>query len=464
MSSFLISITSSSILTFLLLAVPETFLLLQLSSLRIFLLNIVSINNFFITATIVAFLFFNIIAVCNIFIASLVLTINSKKNKLLGSIISFRNKTEEITTSEELFLQIDRTIKKIANNTKNSYFFFNDFDRFEKLKKEAIVLNGDENHLRTIKNWITKNKLNYVIKNSMENPPEIQEILDELNATIIFSIKSGGEIIGFLEIEGRKIKKIIAEIISELLTIASDKLVKIALFEKVLETEKQLQEAKYFQETDKMVSLIAHEIRTPLTSIVFNLDVIADSYQTEGIIDEEFLEIAREELKRLNETVDKMLVYGRNINLEPKSGNFENFLNNIKKSLSHETVNFIIEDKTKNQTYNMDWDKLRHIFINIITNATKEIQKINLKNGKILITIKEYGNFIKIEIANNGPKIPEKIKNEIFEPFFTTKKDGNGLGLAICDKIVKIWGGKIKIKSTKEYPVIFSINLPKTEK
>ncbi len=456
-----IKLSFTTIFIFLLLAIPETFLLLQLSSLRIFLLNIISINNFFITATVVAFVFFNLIAFSNIFLASFIQTINSKKNKLLAFVMSFRKRTEKITTTEELFLQMDKTIKKIVKNSQTTFFFLNETDEFEKLK-QTTTINFFRKSLYTIKKWIEKNKLSYILENSMENPPEIQKSMEDLQAKIIFPIKSGGKIIGFLKIDGKKIKKITAEIISELLVIASDKLVKIALFEKVLETEKQLQEAKYFQETDKMVSLIAHEIRTPLTSVVFNLDVIADSYQTEGVIDEEFLDIARDELKRLNETVDKMLVYGRNIILEPQKSDFETFITNIKKSLSHETVEIIFDNKTKNKQFSLDWDKLRHIFLNIITNATKEISKIDLKTGKILVTINETENNIKIEIANNGPEIPKEIKDEIFEPFFTTKKEGNGLGLAICDKIVKIWGGKIKIKSSKEFPVIFSITLPKT--
>jgi signal transduction histidine kinase len=58
--------------------------------------------------------------------------------------------------------------------------------------------------------------------------------------------------------------------------------------------------------------------------------------------------------------------------------------------------------------------------------------------------------FIKIQISDNGSRIPETIQDKIFDVFFTTKKTGNGLGLAVCDVIIKNHGGIIKLDSLPE--------------
>jgi signal transduction histidine kinase len=68
--------------------------------------------------------------------------------------------------------------------------------------------------------------------------------------------------------------------------------------------------------------------------------------------------------------------------------------------------------------------------------------------------------FVKIQISNNGPKIPEEALNVIFEPFFTTKELGTGIGLYVCKKIIEInHGGKIECQSD-DNSTVFSVYLP----
>jgi len=86
--------------------------------------------------------------------------------------------------------------------------------------------------------------------------------------------------------------------------------------------------------------------------------------------------------------------------------------------------------------------------------------------GKIQITLQnceslEKGRYgIEIEIADTGSGIPADIRDRIFEPSFTTKKEGNGLGLAFANQIVKQHGGEITFSSKENYGTVFSIFLP----
>ena len=69
---------------------------------------------------------------------------------------------------------------------------------------------------------------------------------------------------------------------------------------------------------------------------------------------------------------------------------------------------------------------------------------------------------IEISISDNGPGIPDAIKDKIFQPFFTTKPagQGTGLGLSLSYDIVKAHGGEIKVKSHVGEGTTFSIQLP----
>ncbi len=80
---------------------------------------------------------------------------------------------------------------------------------------------------------------------------------------------------------------------------------------------------------------------------------------------------------------------------------------------------------------------------------------------KLTIKTRNEVNSITVEIEDNGPGIPEEIKDKILQPFFTTKKgtQGTGLGLSITHDIVKAHGGELKIDSTEGRGTIFSIIL-----
>ncbi|MFN2437479.1 MAG: sensor histidine kinase, partial [Desulfotignum sp.] len=82
----------------------------------------------------------------------------------------------------------------------------------------------------------------------------------------------------------------------------------------------------------------------------------------------------------------------------------------------------------------VDANKFKQIFINLILNAIQAMEP----QGTIHISTRCTPESLFIHIADNGPGIPDHIKEQIFEPFFTKRKDatGTGLGLYLCRKII----------------------------
>jgi len=109
-------------------------------------------------------------------------------------------------------------------------------------------------------------------------------------------------------------------------------------------------------------------------------------------------------------------------------------------------------------------NQLSQVFINLIVNAAQAIKSQNRSSlGKIMIKAVQEENNIRIEIADDGPGIPEENLTKIFEPFFTTKEvgQGTGLGLSIAyDIIVNKHGGKITAESTPGKGASFILVLP----
>jgi signal transduction histidine kinase len=74
-------------------------------------------------------------------------------------------------------------------------------------------------------------------------------------------------------------------------------------------------------------------------------------------------------------------------------------------------------------------------------------------------TISESDRVI-VQVKDTGKGIPELVRNKIFDLYFTTKKDGGGVGLAVCQNIIKAHDGKIDFESTEGEGTIFTIVLP----
>ncbi len=103
-----------------------------------------------------------------------------------------------------------------------------------------------------------------------------------------------------------------------------------------------------------------------------------------------------------------------------------------------------------------DPDKLKQVFINIITNG---LQAMN-DGGSLSISTEQSSGHIEIRISDEGIGIAEENLQQIFEPFYTTRDNGSGLGLSISYKIIEAHEGDISVESQPSGGTTFIVQLP----
>jgi signal transduction histidine kinase len=103
--------------------------------------------------------------------------------------------------------------------------------------------------------------------------------------------------------------------------------------------------------------------------------------------------------------------------------------------------------------------QLGQVLLNMLLNAVQSLEK----PGEIQFASMAYADTILIKIRDTGPGIPPEILLRIFDPFFTTKQvgQGTGLGLTVCNDIVKSHGGRIDVDTTLGQGTTFTIVLPR---
>jgi signal transduction histidine kinase len=106
-----------------------------------------------------------------------------------------------------------------------------------------------------------------------------------------------------------------------------------------------------------------------------------------------------------------------------------------------------------------DPDRLNQVWSNLLMNAYHAVRGRN--NPAIMIFTESMGDHVRVRIHDNGPGIPEAIREKIWDPFFTTKEqgEGTGLGLSIVRRIVEEHGGTVRF-TTDDHGTEFIVDLP----
>ena len=222
------------------------------------------------------------------------------------------------------------------------------------------------------------------------------------------------------------------------------------------------------QRKNDLVMYLAHDIRTPLTSVIGYLNLLDEApdmparqkekylhvslnkaYQLEKMINE-FFEITRYNLQQINLTKETIDLYYMLVQLSDGLSPLLAANGNTARLIAEETL-----------TVYGDPDKLARVFNNVLKNAAA----YSYPNTEIIIAAKVKSDVVEISFQNKGNTIPKEKLSAIFEKFYRldearTSNTGNaGLGLAIAKEIVTLHGGTISAVSENNI-VKFLISLP----
>lgn len=221
--------------------------------------------------------------------------------------------------------------------------------------------------------------------------------------------------------------------------------------------EVQLAQSEKLAALGKMSAVLAHEIKTPLTSIKLNTDMLIESLQLNSD-DLNSFNIISKEINRMNNLVKEVLQFSRQVELNYSTANIREIIENILSETHNKTElqNISVVNKTNDQQIEIDVERIKQVLLNMIDNSIEAMQE----GGSIEISSAKNSsaNELKLFIKDNGNGISDGLK--IFEPFFTTKVSGTGLGLSISQKIIEQHKGNLKLVSSKPGETIFEIMLP----
>lgn len=217
-----------------------------------------------------------------------------------------------------------------------------------------------------------------------------------------------------------------------------------------------------------MAAGIAHEINQPLNSIKVTADSIlmwfksGQSYQKE-----EFLEDVQT-ISQQATRIANIIKYIRDLirsHQQTTSQRFNmaqaitNAVNMLTPQLNAARVSLTLDLEDKTLEVNGSLVHMEHVILNLINNALEALESTQQATKKITIQTRLEDRII-VLISDNGPGIPEAIKDKLFTPFFTTKGTGMGLGLSIVKSVITSHGGQITVTNNKPCGAVFRLAFP----
>lgn len=234
----------------------------------------------------------------------------------------------------------------------------------------------------------------------------------------------------------------------------------------VRESQRVAREAE--QRKNDLIVYLAHDLKTPLTSVIGYLTLLRDEGQISEKLREKYLLISLEKAERLEDLINEFFEITRfnlsNLTLELSKVNLTRMLEQI----TYEFQPMFVEKNLKCELsmeadvmMKLDVNKMQRVFDNLLRNAIN----YSFENKTIEITVIQDEREIIIRFYNNGNTIPEEKLERIFEQFYrldTSRGSGTGgagLGLAIAKEIIELHGGSITALSEDE-KIEFEVRIP----
>ncbi|VAW99491.1 diguanylate cyclase/phosphodiesterase (GGDEF & EAL domains) with PAS/PAC sensor(s) [hydrothermal vent metagenome] len=260
--------------------------------------------------------------------------------------------------------------------------------------------------------------------------------------------------------------------ITHFLAIKEDITEKRRLENEVKQRNRELAQAQALAVVGRMSSMIAHDLRNPLSSIKMGLQIFGkrvDKQHEQSWNEEakELRQIALEQVRYMENILADLLQFSRPdaLNSEWLSINklLDLTVSTTEKNIKEHKAKVTTDYQAKLPMVYGDATKLRQVFSNLILNALQATENIERKPEIRIKTSMELLNSkmkVKVEFSDNGLGLDSEQADILFEPFYTTKAKGTGLGLAIVKRILDQHYGEISLASSPNGGACVVVILP----
>jgi PAS domain S-box-containing protein len=235
--------------------------------------------------------------------------------------------------------------------------------------------------------------------------------------------------------------------------------------ESVREIESELELSRRLSAIGRLTGGVGHEVKNPINAIVVHLELLrnklsAGEASKPQVPAMRHLDIIQSEIQRLDRVVQTLIDFSRPMELRLQDEDLRQVVTKVLMLATAELATHDVRLETafpqKPVMVKVDADMLRQAILNIVLNANQAMPD----GGQLRLELREEGRQAVLAIADTGEGISSEVLPRIFDLYFTTKKEGSGIGLSMCYRIVQLHSGVIEVASESGHGTTFQLRFP----
>jgi signal transduction histidine kinase len=227
--------------------------------------------------------------------------------------------------------------------------------------------------------------------------------------------------------------------------------------------ERRAREAERLAELGTLTGGLAHEIKNPLSTVQLNLQLLSEELDPRDPNQQRMvhrLGVVQRETGRLREILDDFLRYAGKMELDRKPTDLNDMLEELVDFFAPQAqlqrVQLRLRRNDGPLMADVDSKFIKQAVLNLMLNAVQAMPN----GGELILSASSADGFARIDVIDTGGGVPPDALANIFKAYYSTKSGGNGLGLAISQRIAREHGGSLKVESEAGKGSDFSLRVP----
>jgi signal transduction histidine kinase len=230
--------------------------------------------------------------------------------------------------------------------------------------------------------------------------------------------------------------------------------------ESVEEIGSELELSRRMAAIGRLTSGVGHEVKNPINAIVVHLELLKTKLGDASAPAVRHLEVIDAEIHRLDRVVQTLVDFSRPVELRLSEQDLRPVIDDVlalaAEELSTHNVTLVSRLPSKPLVAKIDADLLKQAVLNVIQNGAQAMEQ----GGRLEVVLEEEGKTAVLRVSDEGPGIPEEIREKIFDLYFTTKSGGSGIGLAMTYRILQFHHGSVEVESDVGRGAEFLLRIP----
>ena len=230
--------------------------------------------------------------------------------------------------------------------------------------------------------------------------------------------------------------------------------------ESVEEIGSELELSRRMAAIGRLTSGVGHEVKNPINAIVVHLELLKTKLGDASAPAVRHLEVIDAEIHRLDRVVQTLVDFSRPVELRLSEQDLRPVIDDVlalaAEELSTHKVTLVSRLPSKPLVAKIDADLLKQAVLNVIQNGAQAMEQ----GGRLEVVLEEEGKTAVLRVSDEGPGIPEEIREKIFDLYFTTKSGGSGIGLAMTYRILQFHHGSVEVESEVGRGAEFLLRIP----